>query len=511
MRFFVWNDSPQKLKEWSELIKSRSLGMTHEVHATHELNIPEVLAEFSAFDPDVVLLDIVASNVSRSHGLDIAREIRQFDSLVPIIAVTEDPSAVYEASGDLASLAFAGIHHASVMNKASFWSSALRPSLNNWHLIAPDYALIRQLVGQLNVQTREEGVRPSFEKLAALLKSLPLLGDTDVWHKTVSKEIGWLMEPVFPHLAKRFRELCALFQKSDPFYMASTSSRKHLSHNVQVFLLGLLVLTQHPEIRENAIRHLKSSAVEEAHEDEVLFQAILVWACVGLTHDTAYLSEAFPEVFDTLAELGAKFRVAFNTDVDIDLSGLKGIRWPKMDRKLGRNTHPGVGRELWISTEGSSSERELASAVGSAVARHDSKVARDLTPVLPGKWLDFLAVLCDELQDWGRSRTEELKRWRLFVLEHIRLVGNEDGWVLNLLFVALDHPSAISEIQGTTPSHAIEESFRYTTKNIRDNLRCTGNFKIVLRATFPSRPKLPDIREAVTLQQAELSQFVKSA
>jgi CheY-like chemotaxis protein len=239
MRFFVWNDNPLKLKDWSDLIKSRSPGMTPEVHPTHELDIHKILAEFRAFDPDVVLLDIVASNLSRSHGVDIAREIRQFDSLIPILAITEDPSAVYEASGDLASLAFAGIHHASVMNKASFWSSALRPSLNNWHLIAPDYALIRQIVGQLQANTRDEGIRSSFQKLAALLVSLPLLGDTDVWHKAVSKEITWLMDPVFPNLAKKFSELSTLFQKADPFYMASTRSRKHLSHNVQVFLLGL--------------------------------------------------------------------------------------------------------------------------------------------------------------------------------------------------------------------------------------------------------------------------------
>jgi hypothetical protein len=58
-------------------------------------------------------------------------------------AVTREPEIVYLATDQFEELGFAGVFDASVMSAGVFEAIALRPSLNQWHLVAPEFALVR--------------------------------------------------------------------------------------------------------------------------------------------------------------------------------------------------------------------------------------------------------------------------------------------------------------------------------------------------------------------------------
>jgi hypothetical protein len=295
-------------------------------------------------------------------------------------------------------------------------------------------------------------------------------------------------------LAERFVEMAKIFENADPFYMAGSHSRRHLSHNVQVFLVGLTILLRCEPIRGAAIRQIAYYRPGLA-EIDALEDAVLIWACAAATHDTAYLSEHFSSFMEKLATLSEQFSAAFNP-VD-GVKPIKKLKWPD-------TPHGKVAAKLWIrGLPAKVKDRKLddhySTIIAKAIGRHDSKHFPN-TPVDSSRWADFLAILSDEVQDWGRERLDnppggrpiETVTWGLFCLEGIQIVEDKTShpgkWRMTFTFIARDHPEVIAKRFGHGGQETVRNTFARVAKTLRENLRSSWPLVIELVVHFISSP-----------------------
>jgi hypothetical protein len=138
-------------------------------------------------------------------------------------------------------------------------------------------------------------------------------------------------------MAERFGCLMQLFERSDPFYMAGSKLRRHLSHNVQVFLIGLVALTGLHHLRRIAIKQVQEIRTNES-DTSALVDAILIWACIANTHDTAYLIEHLNELTVKLEELIREFAIV--------ISAGEMVKEPSK-AILPSQSHAEVAAKLW--------------------------------------------------------------------------------------------------------------------------------------------------------------------
>lgn len=506
LKILVWNDNETYAKKWQTCVANGDAPEDLErVPVSTSKNVAEVIHAFETEMPDVVVLDIKCDGDPKM-GLRIAAGIREKDFLVPIIAVTRDPEVVYLATNEAEVLGFAGVFEESVMKKNVFEPIALRPSLNQWHLVAPEFALVRACIKA--IQSAFGNEEQNFvNELCPMLAALPFSGSVESWHTQVREPLLRLMRRrSLTKMAERFDFMAQLFERSDPFYMAGSRSRRHLSHNVQVFLLGLAVLTGLDVMSKTAVNHvqkLRSSTTAK----EALMDAILIWACIANTHDTAYLSEHLGDLTGRLNELVKDFATVIPPTTKI--KGLPKVVWPSYP-------HAEIAAKFWRQNLPAdptkwSFDEQLCDVVASGIARHDSKHFKN-QPVSFDRWQEFLAVLSDELQDWGRERLTnppgarpyETVTWNLFCLEgvEIKTVKNVTGEEarIELTFIARDHPQIIAKRFGSDGEETVRSTIARIAQSLRDNLRSISPFGIDLTVRFVSRPKAGPVFEPVSLQ-----------
>jgi hypothetical protein len=494
LKIFVWNDKQELADKWQEVIAGG--GSLDNVPKSSELKPEEVVREVEAANPDVVVLDIKALG-DRKMGLDIAEGIRKLDLLIPILAVTREPKVVYLATNRFEQLGFAGVFHASVMEEGVFESIALRPSLNQWHLTVPEFPLVRHCVH--SIKSTFGAHDPDFANdFINLLESLPFSRSTESWHKQIRDPLVRLMNRrSLGALGERFKFLAELFEKADPFYMAGSRSRRHLSHNVQVFLLGLVILLRCSVLQHKAIETLRKYGA--ADDTEALLRAVLIWACIANTHDVAYMSEHFSALSEHLEQLTRTFSQVFQPAEQV--KPMSKVNWPGL-------SHGEVAARLWRDELPSDPgdwnlEHQCFELVAAAIARHDSKYF-PMKPVNIDRWAEFLAVLSDELQDWGRERAENLPgpkpfeniTWGMFSLEGIQII--EDN--VSLTFIARDHPELIARRFGTSGEDSVKETFNRIAQTLRENLRSSVKLEIDLQVDFVSRPATRPVHELIVVQ-----------
>jgi hypothetical protein len=149
--------------------------------------------------------------------------------------------------------------------------------------------------------------------------------------------------------------------------------------------------------------------------------------------------------------------------------------------------------------------------IARAIARHDSKHFVN-SPVNSDRWADFLAVLSDEVQDWGRERLDnppgarpfETVTWGLFCLEALQVV--QDGaadpkkWRVIFTFIARDHPEVVFERFGRDGQETVRNAFARIAKTLRENLRSTWPLMVELVVHFVSRPQATPVLERIEVQ-----------
>ena len=267
--------------------------------------------------------------------------------------------------------------------------------------------------------------------------------------------------------------------------MAEGKSRKHLSHNVQVFLLGIATLLSRTELRAFMLQDIKKN-VFDGPDGEVVYLGIIAWACFATTHDVGYLVEKGTEVCLTLSRLSNK------------LDQMRG----KGSRKLGfafrgpllKMTHHAiVGRDIWRRCGGSPIEQKIAALVAAGIERHDCGRAVQV-PVHSSEWLSFAAVLCDELQDWERFRPDAVpgnefgeSPWHVFSLSEI-VIGETTGAesLIFLGFVASWNYDELAEEGGTVGLDKVKSRLDKILKGLERNLRTSFGFTIKLQVRMLS-------------------------
>ncbi len=521
MKFFIWNDNDEELLKWARCAtrisnwteeKKSDPTDQHMCLVSRSIDSAQVAAECEAYRPDVVILDIVATEpkvgTDKRLGIAIAKRIRRLDELVPIIAVTAHPNRLYEFGGDMDDpdveergrmsfdeIRFAGIYHNSVMESDStLHDLAISPSLIHWHILTPEYVLVRKCIELLKLHARGD---QRLLRMAAFLDVLPHQSMAS-WHRSLAEKLAALMgELGLDGIAKGFTELCQQFEAADPLYMAFTKSRVHLSHNVQVFLLGLVGLLGIDHLRNCAVENIRALAIDnswqEADERDPLLCAVLVWACVGMTHDAAYLAETGQKFFDELKVVMSRFIPKRPQGQGHDISPLDKVTWPQVK-------HSEVCRQLWQLSEAKGMEQHLVALVGSAVYYHDpikERCNEECQVVDSERWLDFLAILSDELQDWGRVRPElppgaddwASNPWRLFALQSIVLRNGEgvSGTALDLGFLAVDNPRRVHDALAKPGTSQVERRFEWTRAQLKKRLRSKTPLDVVLNVSFSSR------------------------
>jgi hypothetical protein len=417
--------------------------------------------------------------------------------LVPIIAVSRDPESVYLATSKFEKLGFAGVYHSSVMQRSVFKTIAVRPSLDHWHSIAPDFALTRRCL--LNVRDALGSEDRSFsDELIKMIEALPYSLSTESWHAQVRTPLERLMRRrSFDKMADRFAKIATIFGKADPFYMAGTRSRRHLLHNVHVFLIGLLILLEWEPIRQCTIDEVRARSRENGAvgNNQALEDAILIWACIAMTHDTAYLSEHFVSLSEKIANVAREFLPAFDSVERVE--PVQQARWPE-------TPHGKVAANLWrldipTSIAEQTLEEKYFMIIANAVERHDSKHFSGAFVHFP-EWASFLAILCDEVQNWARERLDsppggnpfENVTWRLFCLEGIEIVREtplgDQKWRLLFTFIARDHPEVIAKRFGSGGEEAVRNEFSRIAKTLRANLVSPVPLRLELVVHFATRP-----------------------
>jgi len=454
--------------------------------------------------PDVLVMDILYNKPRKSKpvnplGLKLLNAVRKQDSLVPALAVTVAPAEVIMQGVALEECGFCGIYPSSILsNSSGLFKTALRQSLNMWHVQVPEFALARRCLHALQSVSQDVGDIVG-KRLSSAVMELPHIGSINAWHHHLGEQITDLLhECKYERMELKFKTMVSIFADSDPFYMAGTSSRRHLSHNVQVFLLGLAIMLADTEIRQSAIANFKKLK-KDCPEAEALADAVLTWACISLTHDCAYLSQAMKKVCDKLNEIACVYAPVLGLNLSAAPIFDKTLtEWPE-------TPHPKVASDLWLvglKNDGSK-EETMIRLIASAVERHDSNYAKHtgLGTVSNQEWTKFLAVLCDELQDWQRLRDttspgikmdgerEEKNPWRNFAVERID-IGTEPVSKKNKLaidFVIQDHPRIVKEDVGMAGRKSVESRFDEILDVIKDNLTTQNGWLISLRAEFVSR------------------------
>jgi hypothetical protein len=237
-------------------------------------------------------------------------------------------------------------------------------------------------------------------------------------------------------------------------------------------------------------------------KEEALVDAILIWACIANTHDTAYLSEHLSDLTGRLRELGQEFGKVLNPEDKAE--EILKVNWPK-------TPHGEIAARLWqkdLPKDNLNFENEYINIIAEAIKRHDSKHFPN-APVDSIDWAQFLAVLSDELQDWGRerltnppgSRPFETVTWGLFCLEGIQFnTTAHDGLCVELTFIARDHPEIIGTRVGKDGSETVHGAFARIAQKLRENLRSSLPFKLQLKVHFVSRPNVDEIFEEIKIQ-----------
>jgi CheY-like chemotaxis protein len=288
MTILIWNDKPNLLRSWSSTARASNC----EVVETGALQPENVVARFRETVPDMVLLDLIQDESDEPLGIDIARAIRKIDNLVPIIVVTRDPQRIYKHGRDVDELDIIGLYDATIMRRTeSFSAFVVRRPLNLWHELAPDFAITRTVAAALEGRFRGHDGEEMANRLAANIRLLPLSGAHDSWHKQLCGSLAdFFREIELPNISAAYTEIVRVFETADPFYMAQGTSRKHLSHNIQVFLLGVLVLLEFPKMRKAAVTDLEPLTPGWS-ETRRLSAALAIWGGIATTHDVAYLSQ----------------------------------------------------------------------------------------------------------------------------------------------------------------------------------------------------------------------------
>lgn len=336
LRILLWNDEPETLRSWLDTAKAD--GFPGCIGSDSQ-DADAVVRRFLETQPDVVVLDIMVKKKRAPLGLTIAKKMREVDPLVPLIAITAYPNEVYAVEGDLNQLGFCGIYHNTVVQKNMFREVAVRYALGHWNAMLSEHVLIR---ATLVAMEQRLGKILDGEDLGAMvhtLRRLPYAPSIESWHRELCEDIAVALERRgHSDLAKAYREIVAVFEQADPFFMASRLGRRHLSHNIQVFLMGLIILLSDNELWQYACDSFKDiSPTSDA--DAIPISVLLLWACIGTTHDAAYLSQNLSIVTSRLATIASRFRVAF----DPMPSEQTGWKWPA-------DHHATVGGTLWRSS-----------------------------------------------------------------------------------------------------------------------------------------------------------------
>ena len=226
---------------------------------------------------------------------------------------------------------------------------------------------------------------------------------------------------------------------------------------------------------------------------------LAIWCSIALTHDAAYISERASSIV-------GKLFGAINTFAPIlDQKPLKSqVAWPN-------HHHAVVGSQMWSKSLPDNREALLCQRVAEGVFRHDS--SRKLPLVTLREWSQFTAVLCDELQDWGRLRRDGAPAnswksgipWDGFYLEQMFVDGNSNhpnNFNLELQFAVRDFPKPIREEHGTASVQEVRSRLETTIGVLHDNLS-SGQFKldISLGVDFWNR-KVPKAIAKGSIQRA---------
>lgn len=527
LSLFIWNDSARVMDAWRSTILPNNY---RSVKESTSQNFEEILKAYDEAAPDLVILDFfptppdkkiaIGPEVPEEFGAVIAQKIREFDNLVPIVVVTRDPQKARRIIHErFSALNILDVYGADVektgsctgvmYDTESFEVAVVQRALTLQQWSLPEYVLARQCGLQLRKCWRKLSDKNSkeasfFKSLSEALMLLPQSGPVECWHTIICDVLERSVENVGLHwLAKSLSTIAAKFRESDGFYMAGSSSRVHVHHNVLVFLTGLLFLLKLRPIRDNAIRDMSKHRQGNSNS---LCDAIATWSCVGLTHDVGYLWESFNSVRNRLYEC-MRFLAHGAEDKTIE-------QWHKVliDQEKGllpeikSVNHAMVGSGLWMNardfidkeTPSTPHELKYCELIAAAISRHDSKQphvkAEGKAKVESSDWVKFLAVLSDELQDWGRDRRENVpsvtagktgKPYAFIVPESICYEDDIDHSLTSITFHfrVHEHAAGIQRQVGMLGKAEIEKRLNYTVKQIQDNLAATERFVVHLEAS----------------------------
>lgn len=482
LNILVWNDNSIELDNWSDTI-TKGGALQSNILTSTNTNPSEVAEHLYERCWDLVVLDVVCGG--QPVGLDIARAIRSKDPFIPVIAVTRYPAQVYNAEVGLEECALSGIYDASVIQDAGvFREVAVRQSLNHWYGMFPECALVRRAKWELEKAVRSGLLKGDYAGLVQCLNRLPYSKSIDAWHTQLCGEIGKLLgEHGLTGTAELYSNIVSTFQTADPYFMAAKLGRRHLSHNIQVYLLGMIILLSNTDVREYAIRDIESAI--RVDSQDALNYAILTWSCIGTSHDVAYLSQYLGRITESLSQVANKFHPYMPEGTAV----ASGWEWPDTH-------HSDVGSAMWRShTFSSELETLVCTRIADAVARHDSSLSgREV--VDSKEWASYLAVLCDELQDWHRERHEQepgkdlphRAPWRLFTLESLNINRAANGKTsLKLNMMIRDYPKYVADKVGSQGQYQVVDRFEQILSVLKKNLKSEAGWKVHLSADFVMR------------------------
>lgn len=486
LRILLWNDEQDKLDDWKKVATDD--GFAPSANSDREPNA--VVAHFERELFDLVVLDIVEQAGEKKRpppevplGLRIAKAIRGKDPLVPIVAVTQYPDRVYDKHDDLDDYDLAGIYHYTIMRPFMFRDMVVQDSLNRWHVLYPDFAVVREAVFGVQAAFRDEAERDFADKMTNCLRRLPCSQSPEAWHSKLQEHIGnSLRDTELKGIERTYAEIAGAFETADRFYMAARLGRRHLSHNVQVFLLGTILLLAETEVQKCAIQSVRR-ILPDRTEKRALAEALLLWGCMSTTHDAAYLSQNMTAVTKELADLSGFFADAVQNASGQRVTPKQKWVWPPLH-------HAKVGAALWRlrGPDAGSPEGQIAAIVADAIENHDASQKDRATPKYgPTEWGRFLALMCDELQEWRRERPEVDIPWRIFALQLFRLTKDAAGVHVDMSFVAKDHPRFINAFAGTPGQDVIQKQFDRTGKTVEASLWYGTGWDLHLSAQVVSR------------------------
>jgi hypothetical protein len=177
--------------------------------------------------------------------------------------------------------------------------------------------------------------------------------------------------------------------------------------------------------------------------------------------------------------------------------------------------HAIVAAKVWLERKDrcrnlTALEAHAFLAIASGIARHDSKLPVEQLAAanLPlritmakvelgsSTWPQFLAVLCDELQDWNRDRPERVLPYRKFALEMISLVPEQGGkHRLALQFLAQDHPTKVRETLGTPGTSSVQQRLAGIVETLKTQLSAGESLVVELQTAFATRTATIDPAE----------------